>query len=121
MSERVLYEWTTDSGRRLSILDESDVFGKGEVGIGVDGEIDSSLGWGLALARELARLAARVRELEGANAKLRAALLPFSDDELCRELGGNVEGDESPVFQRGSMKEPLRLKHFRAARAEVDK
>lgn len=48
-------------------------------------------------------------------AKLREALKPFTHDDLCEMLGGNVEGDESPVFNRNHAM--LKLKDFRKARA----
>ena len=106
MSERVLHEWTTESGRRLSILVESDAFGKGEVGIGVDGEIDSSLGWGLALARELARLAARISELEAENARLRKCV---------------AEARLAMMEPHGEWKDVREAKALNMIRAEVDK
>ena len=52
-------------------------------------------------------------------ARLRDALKPFSHPDLSRELGGNVKGDESPVFQRGAA--ILKLKHFRAIRRELSR
>lgn len=45
---------------------------------------------------------------------LAEALEPFAHEDLCKELGGNVQGGESIVFQRN--KAVLKLKHFRLAR-----
>jgi len=52
-------------------------------------------------------------------AELRAALMPFARDDFCIALGGNVEGDASPVFMRN--KSLLILGHFRNARALLAK
>ena len=48
--------------------------------------------------------------------QLEAALTPFLHDDLCEVLGGNIQGDDSIVFQRNTAK--LTLGHFRAARAD---
>lgn len=50
----------------------------------------------------------RIRELE-------AALKPFSHPDLCKTFGGNIEGDESIVFQRAGA--VLKLGHFRRVAA----
>ena len=64
---------------------------------------------------DLAIRAAKKIAAERAHAdRLAEALEPFSDGELCRELGGNVEGEESPVFGRNGVL--LKLKHFHNAR-----
>ena len=44
---------------------------------------------------------------------VRAALEPFAKIEFRTIFGGNVEGDDSPVFQRSGA--ILRIKHFKAA------
>lgn len=51
----------------------------------------------LAVARDALRLASAIDAERDA---LRAALSPFAHDDLCKELGGNVEGDASIIFQR---------------------
>jgi len=119
VSERVLYEWTTESGRRLSILDESDEFGKGEVGIGVDGEVDSSFGWGLALSREIARLAARVAELEAENAKLRKCVEAADAFFLVEDAMSNAT--EEGVGKDLWIESQEHRNSYDAARAEVDR
>lgn len=43
----------------------------------------------------------------------RTALYPFVHEDLSEVLGGNVQGDESAVFQRNNA--ILRIKHFRLA------
>jgi hypothetical protein len=47
--------------------------------------------------------------------RLREALEPFSHKDLCAILGGNVQGDDSPVFWRN--KAILKLGDFRRARS----
>lgn len=51
------------------------------------------------------------------NAALRAALEPFSHDDLCEQLGGNVQGENSPIFGRN--RAVLVLGNFRRARAAL--
>jgi len=49
---------------------------------------------------------------------LREALEPFAHPDLCETLGGNVQGDYSPVYGRN--KAILRIGDFRRARARLD-
>jgi len=49
---------------------------------------------------------------------LREALEPFAHPDLCETLGGNVQGDHSPVYGRN--KAILRIGDFRRARAPLD-
>jgi hypothetical protein len=51
-------------------------------------------------------------------AALREALEPFAHPDLCETLGGNVQGDDSPVYGRN--KAILRIGDFRRARARLD-
>ena len=46
------------------------------------------------------------------------ALRPFAHDDLQSELGGNVQGDSSPVYGRN--RATLTLGDFRKARAAID-
>ena len=61
---------------------------------------------GLESAAQLATAAQREREL-------REALEPFAQPELYRQLGGNIEGDDSIIFVRDDAE--LRLGDFRRA------
>lgn len=45
--------------------------------------------------------------------RTREALQPFAKDEFCVELGGNVQGGDSPVFER--QRAMLKLSDFRRA------
>ena len=58
---------------------------------------------------------ARITELEAERDALRAALAPFAHDDLCKELGGNVEGDASIIFMRNRAQ--ITLGDCRRARA----
>src|SRR6266850_519224 len=48
----------------------------------------------------LAQEKRRVAEKDAYAGRLAEALRPFAHDDLCRQLGGNEQGDASPVFQR---------------------
>lgn len=52
------------------------------------------------------------------NAKLLRILEPFAQDDLCRLLSGNIEGNSSIIFQRDDA--ILRLRDFRRARAAIE-
>jgi hypothetical protein len=58
----------------------------------------------------------------GVARRLAKATLPFGHDDLCLQLGGNVEGNESPIYARN--RAVLKLGDFRAAKealADFDK
>lgn len=63
-------------------------------------------------------LEAALYEVESENARLRAALKPFTHEDLCAQLSGNAEGNASPVFGRN--KAILTLGDFRKARAALN-
>lgn len=67
----------------------------------------------------LIQVTGKCQAVEARCAELREALQPFTHDDLCKQLGGNVEGDNSPVF--GREKAILRLGDFRRARAALAK
>jgi len=52
--------------------------------------------------------------LQADNERLREALKPFAQDDLCKQLTGNAQGDESPIFGRD--KAMLYLGDFRRAK-----
>jgi len=85
-----------------------------------------------AMEKKLERQSKRIRYLEGAtnhavgtplsrarqeNTVLRKALHPFVHPDLCCELGGNVQGNDSPIYARN--KAILTLGDFRAARSAL--
>ena len=82
-------------------------------------ELEEAMGdpgfWGRAAARngqKAAELERRVKELE-------EALRPFTHPDLCETLGGNVQGDESPLWARN--RAMLKLGHFKTASATLNK
>jgi hypothetical protein len=60
-----------------------------------------------------------IERLKAENAALVKALAPFIQDGFQSTLGGNAQGDESPVY--GREKSLLRLGDFRRAKAAYDK
>ncbi len=50
--------------------------------------------------------------------KLEEALKPFAKDDFCEALGGNVEGPDSPIYQR--QKSILKLSDFQKAKEALD-
>lgn len=69
------------------------------------------------LRSEMEHQSLRANTAEADNAALRAALEPFSHDDLCEQLGGNVQGENSPIFGRN--RAVLVLGNFRRARAAL--
>lgn len=65
----------------------------------------------------LTRAHAHIRNRDQRILELETALKPFAHDDLCVELGGNVQGEDSPVFQRRET--ILTLGDFRAARGAL--
>lgn len=57
----------------------------------------------------------RIAELEAKLDEALTALAPFAHPDLCEQLGGNVEGDESIIFKRN--KAPITLGDCRKAAA----
>ena len=67
---------------------------------------------------------ARAKELEAKNAELveevemlKAIIKPFAHPDLSKMLGGNAEGDKSPVFQRD--KAMLTIGDFKKAKEAI--
>jgi len=73
-------------------------------------------GWD-AVARDHTAIAERWRHADTENVRLRAALEPFAHPDLCRPLGGNMVGGDSPVFGRNDAL--LTLADFQRARAAL--
>ena len=75
------------------------------------------------LQKEVRRLRRELRKIKTAplptNEEIAEALEPFAQAGFSRILAGNVEGDESIIFERDGCK--LRLGDFRRATAALDK
>ena len=69
------------------------------------------------IARAAVRLADKyedeITKLEAHNAAMRAALVPFAHPDLAKVVEGNVQGQESPVFQKNGA--ILKIRDFTAA------
>lgn len=68
----------------------------------------------IASAPETAKELERVKAL---NAQMLEALKPFAHEDLCKTLSGNIQGDESIIYQRDTA--ILKLGDFRKARVAI--
>jgi hypothetical protein len=69
-------------------------------------------------SERVSRMEAECDTLRAEVERLVDALRPFAHDDLQSELGGNVQGDSSPVYGRN--RATLTLGDFRKARAAID-
>lgn len=71
-----------------------------------------------SLQEQMEAMEAEIDTLTAEVERLREALRPFAHPDLCKQVSGNKQGDDSPVFGRD--KATLTLGDFRRARAALE-